>query len=510
MTMNTCEEQFRALIENTSVTLAILETNGTIRYESPSVEKSLGFERGERTGTPLVQWLHPDDAREITAIMDESSRNPGTAITRNLRVLHKNGSWRTFAITGENLLLNPSVQGFVIHYNDITERMKLEEQVLQSQKMEAIGKLAGGIAHDFNNLLLAIQGYTEIGLMTLNAADPLHQDLKEVHNAALSAADLTRQLLILSQKQSIKPTIISINKIINGMMKMFMRIIGENITIETELEPELWRVKADKANIEQLLLNLVVNAKDAMPRGGRLTIKTENRNRDEEPRSPLIKNSNDTFICLTITDTGIGMDKETMKNIFDPFYTTKDAGKGTGLGLSIVYGVVARHEGHIEVSSEPDKGSTFSIYLPRTMQDEEEKPKMYNSTLWGLRGDGEKILVVEDDGAARRFLKRVLEKYNYTVKAAASAKEALEVFKEEQQFNLVFSDVVLPDSNGLELVQGLLQLAPDLKVLLTSGYAEEKSQLTMINERQIPFIHKPYPLVVLLQTIRRVMADKTP
>jgi two-component system, cell cycle sensor histidine kinase and response regulator CckA len=506
--MVTNNEQLSALIEDTSITLAILESDGIIRYESPAVERILGFGHGERTGTHITRWLHPDDTKEVQDIIAQSSCDLASALSRRIRIRGKNGSWNSFELAGENMLENPRIRGFVIYYRDITERIKLEEQFLQSQKMEAIGKLAGGIAHDFNNLLLAIQGYTEMALMTLDKSNPVHEDIKEIHSAALSAADLTRQLLILSQKQSIKPKVMSINKIITSLMKMFMRIIGENITIQTELEPDLWKVKADKTSMEQLLLNLVVNARDAMPRGGTITIRTENMALVEETRGDSLKSQSDTFVGLTITDTGIGMESEVLKHIFDPFYTTKETGKGTGLGLSIVYGIVARHEGYIDVASEPDEGASFSIYLPTSMQEEEDKAKKFDSTLFGLRGEGEKILVVEDDSGARKFLKKVLEKYNYAVKTAASVKEAREVFHEEKTFDLVFCDVVLPDGNGLDFAQGLLEKFPDMRLLMTSGYAEEKSQATIIDEKNIPFIRKPYPLVVLLQTIRKAIKTK--
>ncbi len=503
--MNNSEGKFRTLIEDTSITLAILGSDRTIQYESPSVERILGYERGERVGTVIDRWLHSDDIKEIREIFKVFTRDNKEVIVRSIRLQHKDGSWHTFKVSAENLLGNLLMNGIVFNYSEINDHVGFEDKFLQSQKMEAIGNLAGGISHDFSNLLLAIQGYSEMALIKMKSSDSLIHELKGIHDAALSAAELTRQLCILSQKQAIRPAVININKIINGMMKMFMRIIGENINIETELRPGLWKVKADKANIEQLLLNLVVNAKDAMPYGGKLTIKTENTSLNEHSSQAFSFEQPEKMVCLTITDTGVGMEKEVLKNIFDPFFTTKESGKGTGLGLSIVHGIVARHEGQIEVTSEPDKGSTFNIYLPTTMQEGEEKPEKTTSTLTGLRGKGEKILIVEDDVSARRFLKRVLEQYRYVVKTAATAKEAIEVFQEDKTFDLLFSDVVLPDISGLELAEGLRRHVPTLKVLMTSGYAEEKSQLTTIIERDIPFIHKPYPLLVLLQAIRRVI-----
>ncbi|MHC9538080.1 MAG: ATP-binding protein [Vulcanimicrobiota bacterium] len=506
--MNNNEGPFRTLVEDTSITLAILGSDGTIHYESPSLERILNCRRGERVGSGIEKWLHPDDVKEINEIFEKFAGNSRDVIVRNIRLHHKDGSWRAFRVCAENLLENPSINGFVFNYSEITDSIGFEEKFLQSQKMEAIGNLAGGISHDFSNLLLAIQGYSEMALMKMKSSDPLINELKGIHDAALSAAELTRQLLILSQKQAVMPAVISINKIINGMMKMFMRIISENIKIETELRPGLWKVKADKANIEQLLLNLVVNAKDAMPYGGTLTIKTDNISLKESSNLAFSCEHPEKMVCLTISDTGIGMDKEVLRYIFDPFFTTKESGKGTGLGLSIVHGIVARHEGHIEVKSEPDKGSVFQIYLPTTMQESEEKTEKPDSTLTGLRGKGERILIVEDDVSARRFLKRVLEQYRYVVKTAATAKEAIEVFQEDNTFDLLFSDVVLPDINGLDLAEGLRRLVPTLRVLMTSGYAEEKSQLTNIIEKNIPFIHKPYPLLVLLQAIRRVIEMK--
>lgn len=384
------------------------------------------------------------------------------------------------------------------------EREKMQTQLFQAQKMEAIGVLVGGVAHDFNNLLMAIQGNTELLLGKFDEADPSSSNLKDIRLASKHGADLIRQLLLFSRKHPMHFKPLNINKTVENLLKMMKRLIGEDIAIETHLEPELWIVEADVVNVEQMLVNLVINARDAMPEGGILTIKTENVTLKEDGKViPEAKHGR--FICLSVQDTGVGMDEGTVERVFEPFFTTKKNGKGTGLGLSVAYGIVKKHKGWINIETRPGEGSTFKIYLPvssKKLEDESEE----RTSLTELQGSGERILVVEDQEGVREFLSRALSENGYLATEARNAKEARDIFEEEKgNFDLIFCDVVLPDKSGLQLVSQLLSSKPGIPVLLSSGYVDEKSQRSLIHKRGFRFLQKPYSLVNLFQTIKETL-----
>ena len=383
-----------------------------------------------------------------------------------------------------------------------------QKQLLQAQKMEAVGTLAGGVAHDFNNLLTAIQGYTEMVMMGLDKDDPAYHDLREVQRAAVRATNLTRQLLLFSRRQPMEMIPLGLNETIEDMMKMLERVIGEDISITTELEDGLWTIEADPGNIEQVIMNLVVNARDAMPEGGRIRIKTENLYLDDQWCKLISFARPGNFVCLTIEDTGTGMDDEVLEHLFEPFFTTKPAGKGTGLGLSVVYGIVTQHQGWINVYSKVGQGSTFKVYLPAVSLKPETAVERQIS-LEAFRGQGERILLVEDEATIRKLSTRALRESGYTPFPAANVAEALVIFERENgDFALVFSDVVLPDGSGLNLVDHLLACQPDLRVLLSSGYTDPKSQWQAICERGFPFLRKPYALSELLRSVSETMHSR--
>ena len=378
-------------------------------------------------------------------------------------------------------------------------------QLLQAQKMEAIGTLAGGVAHDFNNLLTAILGYTDFAMMKIDEANPLYRYLKQIHLASIRAAGLTRQLLLFSRKQPMERTLVKINKIIDNLLKMLNRLIGEDIAISTYLEPDLWIVHADEGNIEQVIMNLVVNARDAMPKGGNLTIKTENVSLNKKPCNVIAEAQYDKFICLSIEDTGAGMDKETVQHIFEPFFSTKEVGKGTGLGLSVVYGIIKQHDGWINVYSEPGQGSTFKVYLPAFSVKLENEAKDMIS-LQKLQGNGERILLVEDEEGVRELVTRALRENGYIVFKSKNSKDALDVFeREKRNFHMALCDVVLPDQSGLQLADQLLSRKPELRILLSSGYTDEKSQWSVIFKKGFRFIQKPYTIPNLLHAIKEIL-----
>ncbi|MDY7031272.1 MAG: ATP-binding protein, partial [Thermodesulfobacteriota bacterium] len=394
------------------------------------------------------------------------------------------------------------LQGIV---RDVSESKRLQAQLLQAQKMEAIGILAGGVAHDFNNLLTTVQGYTDLSMMRIDEGDPLYRNLKQIRRASLRAADLTRQLLLFSRKQPMEFTSLNINETVHDMFKMITRLISEDITINKDLQSGSWIIRADQGNIEQVIMNLVVNARDAMPNGGVLTIKTEQVQLDESYLKTYDYARPGRFVCLSISDSGIGMDEETVQHIFEPFFTTKGPGEGSGLGLSVVYGIIKEHQGWINVYSEPGQGSTFRIYLPVTHEKQERETNNI-PPLHELQGNKERVLLVEDEAGVREFATRALRENGYIVVEAASASEAINIFeREEKNFHLVFSDVVLHDQSGVQLVEKLLYHNPRLRILLSSGYADDKSKWPIIRERGFPFLQKPYSLYELLGIIKEVI-----
>ena len=391
------------------------------------------------------------------------------------------------------------------------EKEKLQAQLLHAQKMEAIGTLAGGVAHDFNNLLTVIQGHTELTMMDLSEDDPIYHDMKEVYRASVRAANLTRQLLLFSRQQSMELIPLNINEIIDNLLKMLQRLIGENIAIKTYLQTDLWAVRADAGNIEQVVTNIAVNARDAMPEGGEITILTENIHLDEDDCRNIIDARPGNFVRLVIEDTGNGMDEETAKRIFEPFFSTKGPGKGTGLGLSVVYGIIKQHNGWINVYSEPGQGSIFKIYLPAVQikADKIDDSEISLKSLERYKGKGERILFVEDEAKIRNLAEKTLRTNGYIVFTATSAEEALNLFEQEQEnFNLVFSDIVLPRQTGLHLIEQLLSRKPDLLVILSSGYSNQKSLRQSIQEKGIRFLQKPYSLSNFLRTIREVLDSR--
>ena len=406
-----------------------------------------------------------------------------------------------------------NVVGVVSLAIDVTDRMKAEEalegkeeELRQSQKMEAVGKLAGGVAHDFNNLLTAISGYTDLSLDMLKDDDPIKENLAAVKQASTQASSLTRQLLAFSRRQPLTPTVQSLNDIVGQMREILRRLIGEDVELATDCCDELPSCNVDASQVEQVIMNLCVNARDAMPEGGTLTLKTEEVVVGAEDCAAVEDASPGRYVCLSISDTGVGMDRETMAQIFEPFFTTKGAGQGTGLGLSVVYGNVRQHGGWIHVYSEPGRGSMFRIYIPAVETEGKAEAVVETSAAAVPGGTGERILLVEDENVVRDFAVRALKARGYTVVAAETAEEALTMFEREKgAFELVFSDVVLPGKSGVQLVDEILARKPEVPVLLSSGYADRKSQWPVIQERGFHFLQKPYSLIDLLNNIREIL-----
>ncbi len=388
---------------------------------------------------------------------------------------------------------------------NITERKELTAQLLQSQKMEAVGKLAGGVAHDFNNLLSVIMGYTEIAMTRFAPSEPVVSELQQIEVAGGKAANLVRQLLLFGRKQQLLITAIDLPHAIDELWKMLHRVIGEDIRLALDVADDCWLIEGDTGNIDQVIMNLAVNARDAMPEGGVLSIKTENVMIDEQYCRHHPEARPGRFVCLAVSDSGTGMNEELLAHIFEPFYTTKETGKGTGLGLSVVYGIVKSHKGWVTVASEPGQGATFRLYLPvvtslpgvvvKNFADQQVMP-----------GQGEKILVVEDDDMIRELELSALERNGYIVTGAISAEEGLKLFAEQGgRFDLVISDVVLTGMNGLAFIDILREMQPDLHVLLCSGYTDRKNHSTNIQERDVPFLEKPFTIVKFYDAVRQAL-----
>jgi signal transduction histidine kinase len=390
----------------------------------------------------------------------------------------------------------------------LEELQVTQEQLLQAQKMEAVGKLAGGIAHDFNNLLTAIKGFTELLLRRSDPDNPDHMDLMGIKKASEQAARLTRQLLAFSRKQVLQPRIINLSEIVGKMQEMLQRLIGEHIELEVDLQEDLYFVRADPGQIEQIILNLSVNARDAMPDGGRLTLRTQNIVVGRGRPASVSMLSPGEYALLTVSDTGSGMNRETRRRLFEPFFTTKETGKGTGLGLATVYGIVRQSSGMIFVDSEPGKGTTFTIYLPRK-EGKVGSPKPSVKPRERLRGS-ETILLVEDEDMVRQLAERVLLEHGYLVLAASQGPEALEVAaKHPEPIHLMITDVIMPGGmNGKQLADRLAKTRPEMEVLFISGYADGSLFSRNGQNGRFELLEKPFSPLVLTRKVRELLDER--
>ena len=384
------------------------------------------------------------------------------------------------------------------------ERKNLEEQLVQAQKLEAVGRLAGGIAHDFNNLLTAIIGYAQLALGRLQPDDPLRRRVEEIKKAGDRAASLTRQLLAFSRKQVMQPKVIDLNSVVAELERMLVRMIGEDIEMRTMLQPDLGNVKADPGQMEQVIMNLVLNARDAMPAGGKLTIETANGYLDETYAQQHVAVLPGAYVMLAVSDNGAGIDEETQQHIFEPFFTTKEVGKGTGLGLSTAYGIVKQSGGNIWVYSEPGKGTTFKIYLPRV--DEAADEYKHPVATVDLPQGTETILLVEDEEMVLKVARESLMTCGYRVLEATSGKDALLICEQHREtIHLLLTDVVMPEVSGREVANRLLSLHPEMRILYMSGYADNAIVHHGVLDEGTNFIEKPFGPDALALKVRSVL-----
>jgi two-component system cell cycle sensor histidine kinase/response regulator CckA len=616
------EEHFRSLIEQALDLISILNSDGTIRYASPSHERLLGYRSDELIGANVLSFVHSEDVSAVA----EAFQGEGVTNSIECRFRHKNGSWRVLDIFGRNLYHVPSVEGVVVNARDVTERKHVEnalreanqtlravihtsplaiystdlegrvkswnraayrtfgwaewelldqpvphfaddvEQILRkrfeqaeraetdiaiqtrchrkdgsaldvniwsallrdgagsikgivdvvadvterkrleellhhSQRLEAVGRLAGGVAHDFNNLLMVISGYSQLLTEEIPTGHRAHGDLHQVIKAAERATDLTKQLLAFSRRQVVSPRMIDLNALVNDMERMLRRIFGEEIRVSTTLDPDLKRVHADPGQLEQVILNLALNARDAMPGGGTLTIRSLNAQIDEAHTRKHLSPPPGEYSVLEISDTGLGIDPEVQTHLFEPFLTTKEKGKGTGLGLSTSYGIVKQTGGEITFTSEPGRGTTFRIYLPAgVVQPEPVEPTPRKAVPRGT----ETILLVEDDEAVRGVIETILTRSGYRVLCSASPQDALDLLTSRSvKIDLMITDVVMPGLSGPELAERIVPLSPGLRVLYVSGYMDSNAR-----PQSGAFLQKPFPAEALASKVREVLASE--
>ncbi|HXF96087.1 MAG TPA: ATP-binding protein [Gemmatimonadales bacterium] len=452
----------------------------------------------------LLACCHPDDRDRVRAAV-EKAREDGRPFEITYRIVRPDGRARTLHVRGATIAEDGGRPGRMLGTGqDITELTQLEERLALSQKLEAVGRLAGGVAHDFNNLLTAILSYAELALDGLPATDPRRGDIGEIKRAAERASALTRQLLAFSRRQILRPKVLDLNTLVANLDQMLRRLIGEDIEVVTQLQPRLGRVEADPGQLEQVIVNLAVNARDAMPCGGRLLIETADVDLDETSLHDNGRMEPGRYVMLAVSDTGTGMDEETKAHVFEPFFTTKPEGKGTGLGLATAYGIVKQSGGYIWVYSELGHGTTFKIYLPRvpTAADVVTAPAGPGPDLRGR----ETLLLVEDEEAVRRVARTALEQYGYTVLEAANGGEALrQVERWSGPVHLVVTDVIMPEMGGRDLIQRLTATRPGTRVLFVSGYTDDAIVRHGVLRAGVPFLEKPFTPRALLGAVRRVL-----
>ncbi|MBW1961880.1 MAG: response regulator [Deltaproteobacteria bacterium] len=490
-----------------------LEDDGRLVFigSNPAAEKILGVDHSQFIGKTIEEAFPP--------IVD-------TEVPERYRMAASEGViWHTEQVNYEN---GPIKGIFEVHafqispgkmaamFLDITERRQAEEErsrlqalLNHAQKMEAVGTLAGGVAHDFNNILTTIIGNAELAMMALENNSSVYGNIKEILKAGQHAAALTRQLLAFSRKDMIQPRVLNLNVLIMNLEKMLRRLIGENIELITTYESDLWKVEVDSGQMEQVIINLSVNARDAMPKRGKLYIETGNVEHNEAYfKEHAMESEPGPYVMIAITDTGTGMDKETQSRIFEPFFTTKELGRGTGLGLSTVYGIVKQNKGHIWVYSEEGKGTTFKVYLPKT-EAETKDVVQEQSELYSLRGQ-ETVLVVEDDERLLSMIKTMLEVYGYRVLTAKDGGEALEISTSYHgPIHLLLTDVVMPGMSGSDLADQLKSKLLGIKVLYMSGYTDNIIARHGVIEKDAEFLEKPFTKEALVGKVRKVL-DKKP
>jgi PAS domain S-box-containing protein len=499
-------ERLRLAIEQVGEMIVITDPTGTIDYVNPAFERVTGYSRGEVIGRNprMLKSGQQDDAfyRQLWSTIAAGGTFSGRLVNRR-----KDGKLFT-----EEATISPvrDSAGRIVNYvavkRDITEHLRLASQVQQAQKMESVGRLAGGVAHDFRNMLTVIIGYAQLALDKVDPSLPLHDDLKEILGAANRSSAITRQLLAFARKETISPRLLDVNATVEGMLRMLRSLIGEDIELAWKPGVEVWPVRMDPAQIDQILTNLCVNARDAMVRVGRLTIETGVATFDADWCDGHTGHVAGEFTVLTVTDDGGGMDLDTMDRIFEPFFTTKNVSEGTGLGLATVFGIVKQNDGFIDVSSELGDGTTFRIYLPRHAGESARVAPAVVSPV--PRGLGQTVLLVEDEPAILRMGQAMLERLGYKVLAAVAPAEALRIVEAHGgDIDLVVTDVVMAGMNGRDLADRVRTLCPDIRILFISGYTADVIAHRGVLEEGVNFLQKPFSMEDLGARVREVLGE---
>ncbi|HKF06721.1 MAG TPA: ATP-binding protein [Candidatus Sulfotelmatobacter sp.] len=501
------EAQFRSLIENVSDFIVVIQADGSIRYASPSFEREAG-EGTSLVGKNLIDLTVDEDRTAVLNLIAAVQLRPMTEdetpapMEAEFHIQQRDGGVRNLEASATNLLQHPAVNGIVVNARDVTERRKLEEQLMRAQRMEAIGTLSGGVAHDFNNILTVILGHTEVLLQAMKSS-PMSGHLKSIEEASRRASALTRQLLAFSRKQVLQPTVFNLNTLIMDLDKMLRRMISEDIELETVADPKLGTVKADPGQIEQVVMNLVVNARDAIRGGGRITIETANLMLDEDYVREHAGARPGPYVVLAVSDTGEGIAPDVLPHIFEPFFTTKEVGRGTGLGLSTVYGIVKQSGGNVWVYSQPGRGSTFKIYLPRV---DEPALVVAEPAQPAAESGAETVLLVEDEPALRDLIKIALSGHGFTVLDVGNPGDAITLCKKHTApLHLLLTDVIMPGMDGPALAKQVRIERPGIKVLYMSGYATNFIMHDGEVDPGTNFLEKPFHPRALLHKVREVL-----
>jgi PAS domain S-box-containing protein len=500
------EARYRRIVETTNEGVLLVDSDMRITFVNRRIADLLGYEVSELSGKAVTDIV-AEDSRALLARSLSTQRERG-ASQNELMLERKDGTnvWVLMDTARIHDCPEECEMGWLAMMMDITQRKQLEEQLHQAQKMEAIGNLAGSVAHDFNNLLTVILSYLELVLDQVKPGDPIRADLEEVQKASDRARGLTRQLLAFSRRQALEPQVLNLSTTVEGLAQMLRRLIGEDVELTLNTSHTLGHVYADAGQIEQIIMNLVVNARDAMPEGGRLAIETKHVELDSAYAATHHDVAPGPYVMLAVSDTGIGMDAATQERIFEPFFTTKEQGKGTGLGLSTVFGIVKQSGGHIAVFSEPGKGTTFKIYLPQVDADSQTSARALKREPPATLHGSETILLVEDEDQVRRTLRAILRRQGYNVIEAQNGAEGLLICESyAAKIDLLLTDVVMPRMSGRQLVQRLASSRPDLRVLYISGYIGNSSIQHGVLDAERSFLQKPITPEALARKVREVL-----
>ena len=502
------ERLFQDLFESAPDATVIIEAQGMIRAASRQAERLFGYEREKLNGQPVEVLVSPPARAALRQLREQFIKSPVPRLMgvdeQSLLASRKDGSTFPVEISLSPMTTEPGV--VIAAIRDITDRRRLEEHLRQVQKIEAVGRLAGGIAHDFNNILGVILGQSQIMLRGMPPDHPLRARVEQVLSASERAAGLTRQLLAFSRKQVFEMRVLDLNQIVEGLKSMLERLLGEDVELTFRRGQDLGRIRADPTQIEQILMNLAVNARDAMPGGGRLALETSDAEMDEEYARIHAGAVAGRYVCLAVSDTGLGMTREVQARAFEPFFTTKEPGKGTGLGLSTVYGIVKQSEGFIYVYSEPGQGTTFKIYLPR-VEAEADRPV----ALAPASGGTETVLLVEDEESLRELIGEILEANGYDVLVAEDPAKAIDAAERHQGvIHLLLTDVVMPGMNGRDLALRVKERRPAIRVLYMSGYTEDTIAHRGVLETGALLISKPFTQDALTRKLREALGPRPP